>query len=90
MLFFWGSLVLFILVLIISNYLHFNKVLPEIKESMEMMPSEQARQINHYLESLPEEKKKGFTYRFLKSSQAIQAVMGLLLICNIIYMSTAG
>ncbi len=87
MLLFWITIIIFMVVIVMGNYLYFNRVLPTIDEAAEIMPSKQSRQIKSYLGSLNEEKSKGLAYAFLKYNQHIQSLMGLLLICNIIYMS---
>ncbi len=87
MLLFWITLVLFIIVLSVGNYLYFNRVLPAINKTSEIMPREQGKQIENYLNTLAAEQSKGLAYVFLKYYQHIQSLMGLLLICNIIYMS---
>ena len=87
---FWITLILFILVMVIGNYLLFNKVTTEIDETVELLPSEQSRQVERYLAQLDRAKQKGFSYFFLKHYQKIQAVMGLLLVINIIYFSVFG
>ncbi|NVJ65201.1 MAG: hypothetical protein HWE16_01845 [Gammaproteobacteria bacterium] len=84
---FWLTLVLFILVIFIGNYLLFNRVLPKIDETAATMPSAQAKQVDKYLSMLAAEERKGFAYYFLKYFNKIQALMGLLLICNILYFS---
>ncbi len=87
MILFWSSLIIFVLVIVIGNYLLFNKVVPSIDESVEFMPTEQMNQVERYLAQLDPLKKKGFTYFFLKHYQKIQALMGLLLVINILYFS---
>lgn len=84
---FWITIILFVLVIGIGNYLLFNKVVPSIDESVEFMPSEQMNQVERYLAQLDPSEKKGFTHFFLQHYQKIQAIMGLLLLINILYFS---
>ena len=87
---FWISIVLFVAVIFIGNYLMFNRVLPAINESIESLPSGQIKQVELYLSKLSTRQRRGFSYLFLKNHTYIQAVMGLLLVINIIYYSVFG